>query len=177
MVEIEDKDGNTVPIRALLDTGTTSSIVLRDFVRKGRAKSYKGKRTTWSTLGGNFSTNQKALLDFAFPELSNNKKVTHICHVDDKTSRDKSTYDMILGMDLMTKIGIFINTAEKMIHWEGTQIPLKIRGTLTDREHLHNLHDMCQSSYSTTLMEAEQRQSRILDADRSEERRVGKECC
>ena len=54
-----------------------------------------------------------------------------------------------------------------MIHWEGTQIPLKIRGKLTDREHLKNLHDMYHSSYSTTLMEAEQRQSRILDADYS----------
>ena len=35
VVEIEDRHGNIVPIRALLDTGTTSTLVLRDFVKKG----------------------------------------------------------------------------------------------------------------------------------------------
>ena len=167
MVEIEDKNGATVPIRALLDTGTTSSIVLREFVKKGRAKSYKGKRTSWSTLGGTFSTNRKALLDFSFPEKSHNKKVTHVCHVDDKTSRDKANYDMIIGMDLMTEIGIYVNTATKVIHWEGTEIPLKECGMLTNREHLQNLHNMYQSSYNTTLLEAEKHQSHILDANYS----------
>ena len=43
IVEIVNRHGETVPIRALLDTGTSSTIVLRDFVKKGRAKSYKGK--------------------------------------------------------------------------------------------------------------------------------------
>ena len=76
IVEIEDRDGNLVPIRCLLDTGTTSTLVLRDFVRKGGAKIYKGKCTTWSTLGGQFSTNRKALIDFKFPELHSGKKVS-----------------------------------------------------------------------------------------------------
>ena len=69
IVEIVNRHGETVPIRALLDTGTSSTIVLRDFVKQGRAKSYKGKHTTWSTMGGQFSTNRKALLDFTFPEI------------------------------------------------------------------------------------------------------------
>ena len=43
VVEIEDRKGDLVPIRALLDTGTTATILLKQFVRKGRAKSYKGK--------------------------------------------------------------------------------------------------------------------------------------
>jgi predicted aspartyl protease len=34
VVEIEDRHGNLVPIRALIDTGTSSSIVLREFVAK-----------------------------------------------------------------------------------------------------------------------------------------------
>ena len=96
IVEIKDRNDKVVPIRALLDTGTTSSIVLREFVRKGRAKSYKGQTTTWSTYGGPFSTKRKALIDFKFPEFSENKTVTWICHVDDTTARDKSKYDMIL---------------------------------------------------------------------------------
>ena len=62
VVEIEDRDGNLVPIRGFLDTGTSSTIVLRQFVRKGRAKSYKGQRTTWSMPGGSFSTYRKAAI-------------------------------------------------------------------------------------------------------------------
>ena len=98
IVEIKDRDNNVVPIRALLDTGTTSSIVLRQFVQKGRAKSFKGKRTNWNTMGGIFTTNRKALIDFTFPELSSSKRITWIFHVDDKTQREKASFDMIIGM-------------------------------------------------------------------------------
>ena len=89
MVEIEDRDGNTVPIRALLDTGTTATILLRKFVRKGRAKSFKSHDTKWKTLGGEFVTNRKCLIDFKFPELSRNKAVTSICHVDHKRTQTR----------------------------------------------------------------------------------------
>ena len=44
IVQIEDRHGELRPIRALLDTGTSSTIVLRNYVRKGRAKGYKGKK-------------------------------------------------------------------------------------------------------------------------------------
>jgi hypothetical protein len=36
-VEIKNRDGTVVPMRALLDTGTTANIILREFVGKGRA--------------------------------------------------------------------------------------------------------------------------------------------
>ena len=67
IVEILDRNGNLVPIQGLLDTGTSSTICLRQFVKRGRAKTYKGKKTVWNTMGGNFQTSQKALLDFKFP--------------------------------------------------------------------------------------------------------------
>ena len=106
VVEILDRDGNLVPIRALLDTGTSSSILLRDYVRKGRASSYKGKPIKWQTMGGNFVTKRRCLVDFKFPELSTQKKVTWIMHVNEKTDSTHSLYDMIIGMDLMTELGI-----------------------------------------------------------------------
>ena len=67
IVEIEGRDGNLVPVRGLLDTGTSSSIVLRQFVRKERAESYQGKRTEWATLGGKFTTIHYVLINFKFP--------------------------------------------------------------------------------------------------------------
>ena len=165
IVEIEDRHGNTVPIRALIDTGTSSSIVLRDFVRKGRAGSYKGKRTKWSTLGGVFSTNRKALIDFKLPELSTDKKVTWIMHVDDKSSPKTALYDMILGMDLLTEIGLFVNTEDKTVCWEGAAVPLKERGELQDAHVTEQLYHMAQEP--NILKDAEERQARILESDYS----------
>jgi hypothetical protein len=37
IVEIRNRDGTVVPIGSLLDTGTTATIILREFVGKGRA--------------------------------------------------------------------------------------------------------------------------------------------
>jgi hypothetical protein len=73
-------------MRALMDTGTTAAIILRDFVRKGRARTNTKKRTKWKTLGGTFTTNYESLLDYTFPEISTSKVVTWQAHVDDKTS-------------------------------------------------------------------------------------------
>ena len=164
-MEIENRHGEKVPIKCLLDTGTSSTLILRDYVKKGRAKSYKGKRTKWSTLGGQFSTNRKALLDFKFPELSNSKTVTWICHVDDKTSPERACYDMILGMDLMTHIGMFVDTERKTVRWKTHEIPLKQRGDLMSKKTVSTLYHM--SKEIDVLKEAEARQTRILDADYS----------
>ena len=166
IVEIEDRNGHTTPVRCLFDTGTTQSLVLRQFVKKGRAKGYKGKRTTWTTLGGNFSTNRKALIEFKFPELCTHKTVTWICHVDDKTSSKEAAYDMILGMDLMTSLGIVIDTKNQTIRWDDHEIPMKPYAELNDKETLVDIYTMTQET--KVLREAEERHARILDADYSQ---------
>ena len=165
VVEILDRQGNLVPIRALLDTGTTSSILLRDFVRKGRASSYKGKPVKWQTMGGNFVTKRRCLVDFKFPELSTQKKVTWIMHVDEKTEPSKAMYDMIIGMDLMTELGIYIDTENKVIRWDGNETPLANRGALSNADTLKHVYNL--STEEPVLKEAEECQKRIMDADYS----------
>jgi hypothetical protein len=86
IAEIKNRDGTVVPMRALLDTGTTATIILREFVGKGRSRTNKKKRTKWKTLGGTFTKNYESLLDFKFPEISTSKVVTWQADVDDKTS-------------------------------------------------------------------------------------------
>ena len=39
-VEVKDHHGDVVPIRCLLDMGTMSTLILREFVKKGRASGY-----------------------------------------------------------------------------------------------------------------------------------------
>jgi ribosomal protein L15 len=129
IVEIKNRYGTMVPMRALLDTATTSTIILREFVGKGRARANTKKRTNWKTLGGIFTTNYESLLDFKIPEIITIKVVTWQAHVDDKTSSKEAAYDMIMGMDLMTSIGITVDCEQRCIRWGGTEIPLKTRNT------------------------------------------------
>ena len=163
VVEILDRHGKLVPIRALLDTGTTSTILLREFFKKGRAGGYSGQETLWKTMGGNFTTKKKALVDFRFPELNTDKKVTWVCHVDETTKEEHALYDMIIGMDLMTAIGIYVDTDEKLIRWQGHITPLGRRGL--DKEMAQQIYSLTQDA--TVIQEAEKRQNRILDADYS----------
>jgi hypothetical protein len=113
--------------------------------------------------GGTFTTNYESLLDFKFPEISTSKVMTWQAHVDDKTSRKESAYDMIRGMYLMTYIAITVDCEQRCIRWGGTEIPLKTRNTLSDNDILHMLYHA--SNEPDILQEAEKRQTHILDAD------------
>jgi hypothetical protein len=73
-------------------------------------------------------------------------------------------YDMIIGMDCMCSLGIYVNTDEKVITWEGNTIPLKERGQLQDTSLLNYLYSLTIDT-SKVLLEAKERQSRILDAN------------
>jgi hypothetical protein len=117
-------------MRALLDTGTTATIILREFVGKGRSRKNTKKITKWKTLGGTLTTNYESLLDFKFPEPITSKMVKWQAHVHDKTSCKEAAYDMIMGMDLMTSIGITVDCGQRCIRCGGTEIPLKTRNTL-----------------------------------------------
>jgi hypothetical protein len=108
-----------VPMRDLLDTGITATIILREFVGNDRSRTNTKKRTKWKTIGGTFITNYESLLDFKFPEISTSKVVTRQAHVDDKTASKEAAYDMIMGMDFMTSIGITVDCEQRCIRWGG----------------------------------------------------------
>jgi hypothetical protein len=82
ILEIKNRDGTVVPMRALPDTGTTATIILRYFVGKVRTHTNTKKIIKWKTLGGTLTTNYESLLDFKFPEISTSKVVTWQAHVD-----------------------------------------------------------------------------------------------
>jgi hypothetical protein len=111
-------------------------------VDKCRSLANTKKRTKWKKLGGAFKTNYESLLDFKFPELSTSKVVTWQARVDDKTSRKEAAYDMIIGMDLMTSIGITVDCEQRCIIWGGTEIPLKTRNTLSDDEIMQQMNQI-----------------------------------
>ena len=82
---------------------------------------------------------------------------------DDKTPRKKALYDMIIGMNLMTEIGITVDTIDKVIKWEDNVIPLKTKNVLQSHEQCNMLYELFTAT--PTLQDAEERQTRILEAD------------
>jgi transposase InsO family protein len=161
--EIRNKKGQLVPLRILLDTGSTATILLKHFVQPGTPKVYKGQNTKWKTMGGNFVTRQQRQIQFRLTEFNTSKIVTWPCHIDETTPRKNAQYDMIIGTDLMTELGIDINFSTNKMSWEGVDIPMRPKNQITDRTVATALYHMVMEA--PILKQAEQRQQRILDAD------------
>jgi hypothetical protein len=60
IVEVRDKNGAMIPTRALLDTGTSASILLEPFKREGTAHMNKSGDQQWETLSGRYATTNTA---------------------------------------------------------------------------------------------------------------------
>jgi hypothetical protein len=114
IVELRNRKGKVVLIKALRDTGATSTIILREFLQKGRANTPNKKHTKW-TLRGSFTTRYEYLFDLKLPELSQDNVATWQVHVDDKTSKDDSSYDIIIGTELLCNICLALVTDNKSL--------------------------------------------------------------
>ena len=66
----------------------------------------------WETQAGKFMTSKNVNVDFCLPEFSATKTVTWKCHVDESTN---VRYDMILGRDLLTALGLNLKFYDNII--------------------------------------------------------------
>jgi hypothetical protein len=105
-------------IRALADTGASSSIILEAYTTAilPFIKTDDSNTTTWSTMGGKFTTNITGFVTFLLPEFNLKKQMCYswAFHVDDR-SESSSKYDMIMGRDLLGELDIIINLNDKVV--------------------------------------------------------------
>jgi hypothetical protein len=89
-------------LRALADTGASSSIILEAYTSALFIKTDDSNTTTWSTMGGKFTTIKTGFVTFSLPEFNLKKQmcISWEFHVDDR-SESSSTYEMIIGRDLL----------------------------------------------------------------------------
>ena len=161
--QMVDVRGEILPVRVLLDTGSTSTIVLSKFARTLNPPTTNPVQ--WSTMGGQFATRRTASIKLKLPEFSTTKTITWTAHVDESTSPKSAMFDLIIGIDLMEALGIDISFKENQITWDDVTIPMKDRGLISDHEALETLfHTIVQPPIIT---KAENRQREILDADYS----------
>jgi hypothetical protein len=117
-------------LRALADTGASSSIILEAYTSAPFIKTDDSNTTTWSTIGGKFTTNKTGFVTFSLPEFNLKKQMwfSWAFHVDDH-SESSSIYDMIMGQDLLGELGIIMNFNDHTVTWDTDTIPMKDRDT------------------------------------------------
>jgi hypothetical protein len=81
---------------ASVDTGASSSIILDAYTSDPSIKTDDNDTTTWSTMGGKFTTTKTGIVTFSLPEFNLKKQISWAFHVDGR-SESSSTYDMIIG--------------------------------------------------------------------------------
>ena len=133
-------------IRILLDSGSSGSIILEKFVRKLHMQN--DTTTSWITKGGNFQTSKKCKTTFILKELYENKSIEWNLHVDSTPSPHQ--YDMILGHNIMSELGITLDFKDQTMTWDDSTINMK------DPESLPDLLDPINDFFwSTNLYETE----------------------
>jgi hypothetical protein len=117
-------------LRALADTGVSSSIILEAYTSVPFIQTYDNNTTTWRTMGGKFTTNKTGSVTFSLPELNLKKQIcsSWAFHVDDR-SDSSSTYDMIMSLDLLGESGIIMKFNDQTVICDTETIPMKDRDT------------------------------------------------
>jgi hypothetical protein len=76
--------------------------------------------TTWSTMAGKFSMNKTCLALISFPGFNIKKQMNSSwAFHEDFRSDSSSTYDMIIGQDLLGESGIIMNFISTTIRLPG----------------------------------------------------------
>jgi len=144
-------------VRILFDSGCGATLINKAFVAKLPQR--KTTTTTWKTKAGSFSTTKKCKCKFMLPEFHKNRVVEWEMYVDESSS-NLSSYDMIIGRDLMDSIGLDLLFSENLIRWDNATVPMRDNSLF--REEKSNPYNELFSMHDPVTTEAERIQ-RILD--------------
>ena len=120
----------------------SGSIILEKFVRKLRMQ--KDTTTNWITKGGNFQTSKKCKTTFILKEFYENKSIEWILRVDSTPGPHR--YDIILGRDVMSELGITLDFKDQTMTWDDSTINMK------DPESFPGLLDPVNDFFSGTTI-------------------------
>ena len=130
--------------RILFDSGCGGTLVNKSFVRK--YKKISTTSTNWTTKAGTFKTTRKVNCQFTLPEFHQGKDITWTMYVDDSDKR-LNNYDMIIGRDLLTELGIDLLFSSGEMKWEQAIVPMRDPSQLQASEidalenEIYSMHD------------------------------------
>ena len=106
-------------IRILLDSGSSATVMCQWLVK--RLKVRKTVETQWKTMAGTVSTAGTAKVELSLPEFYEDKLLEWKVHLTPKLGN----YDMIIGRDLLTELGIDIHFSTHTCTWGNSTIPMR----------------------------------------------------
>jgi gag-polyprotein putative aspartyl protease len=107
-------------LTALLDTGASATLIAEKFTKKLKLRSKKSNQV-WTTPAGTLQTTAMCRSQFSMPELHDNRVIEWEFHV----TKTMGAYDMILGRDLLTDLGIDVKCSNMTVSWDHADIPWK----------------------------------------------------
>ena len=95
------------PLVVLLDSGSSHSMIKYKHVKNRKHKFLKNY-STYTTAAGEYSTAYEVKVKFALEEFDRNTTIKHTFDIDESNDKKGIGYDMIIGRDLLVKLGIDI---------------------------------------------------------------------
>jgi len=142
----------TKALKVLLDSGASTSLVQASAVKKLRHK--KTRSETWTTAAGTFQTTHTTDVEFKLPEFSSSRIIKANFHI----MENHIKYDMILGRDILSDLGIDLLFSNQLIQWPDINMELPMRSSDVTYEEAFLIGD------GQAIDDATARIQQILDA-------------
>ena len=148
-------------LSVLFDSGSSHSMILQSLVTQQKWKALSNPMG-FESCNGCFDLSHKTDVTMIFPELNAHRTVTWQCFIDDRSGDDLG-YDMIIGRDLMTALGIQIDFQEKKLKWDGAELEMRdFRSKKPTRKEIKTVLRAAQEPIMT--MKETRRLVKILDS-------------
>ena len=157
--KMPDKLGEKQRLRVLFDSGCSATLLNKRFVRNWKKTAQKS--TKWSTKAGSFKTKHRCEVDFTLPAFHENRNITCNVYVDE-SHHASSSYDMIIGRELMHSLGINLLFDSAQISWDNAIIHMQPPASLTT-DWVEALEQEILYAHDPDTTDAERIQS-IIDA-------------
>ena len=137
---------------ALIDSGASECLLSEEHARKLRITQTQSPPITWTTPAGEMQTRGKVKAQMTIPELQSKKLIEWRFHV----AKNMGAYDMIIGRDMLSFLGIDISFSRQTVAWEGAEMPFKPKDAT--RETAYHIEE------AMAVNQATDRIKEILDA-------------
>ena len=167
IIEVTGNDGEKRTLRGLLDTGCTKSIALKHVVKKDELKVLpKADSVKYKIYNQVFESRGAGTVEFKLLDFSNTKTITWDCQVDMVSNPKLMPYDLIIGSDLMSELGMIINYKKKVIEWDDIEFHMGEHGVAVPSNG--GLHQTFYMDHDGPLLQQmEKRMQKMVDSDYS----------
>ncbi len=111
-------------LKVLLDSGSTTTLINKKCLSKNCKTCKTSHSRMIKTLAGSYNTSEMVVMcNIRLPELYKNRNVDKqkALVFESKTCK----YDVILGADFLTKIGIDVKYSTRTIEWFENELPIR----------------------------------------------------